>query len=181
MFSWFTSFFRSTTKKTSTEQLNELENLAIFKPEDKGLFEYWNGEKLIAADPMALYRKLMTKALEIDNCYKVATSQSTAAINYYDDLVKTIRLIFEVKQFTEGGLTDDLCVKLLDCFLVFVDDVKKNWSIVPTLPKETPSAPRSSSGDDSTTLNTSASGSTKTDKNSEPLLSSPSGSVSPLV
>lgn len=159
----------------------------VWLPGDQGVFRYFDGEKVVTADPMVLSRKVDDASAEIDSGIKLAQS---AAIERppgmtppakggpldpwrgWDEAVKKIREIFgagTLKDLGDGkwsGLTDEKVFELFDAFLNYRDALKKTSSQSPapapasatSSPSSAASPPASSSGP--STSSTPAPGST---------------------
>ncbi len=106
-----------------TDQSPELE---VYPPKDRLIFQYWDGQKTIIADPLVLYRKIGEKGPEIDTEIKLAQSPSKSAVQGHIGAVTKIREIFGVKPVEEGGLTEIESINLLESFVSWCHDVKKN-------------------------------------------------------
>jgi len=119
---------------------------------------------MIKADPLVLYRRIMAVGKELDIDIKIATSPLKNAPEAHGNVVKKVQDIFQVKGFTEGGLTEIECLDLLDSFLLYTNQVKKNSSLLPTSSTPSEASPAASSAKESpVTTNTSVSGSTAGD------------------
>lgn len=98
----------------------------FYKPRKRLLYAYWNGSKKITADPLALYRNLLKYGVEIDIATRVARSPSKDADVKQQELIGYVRTIFEIAAFPEGGLTEIELLNLLDHFLTYIHQLKKN-------------------------------------------------------
>ncbi len=148
MWQWWKSLFRAKP------------NYDTYKPSERVIYTYWNGQNNVTEDPIIVYRRLMDVGPELSVDMKVSTSIHKDAGIAYVAMVKKIRGIFDLKPMSEGGLTEAETVQLLDHFLTFCGMVKKNSSPTPTNATATsPSSPSSWVGNPPT-ANTSASGST---------------------
>ena len=132
----------------------------FYRPGQRLIYRYWDGEKVITADPMVLYRRVSDVGPELSVDIRVTNSISKGAGKAYTNVLKKVREIFSVKSLEEGGLSETETLELLDHFLGYCDGVKKNSRSTLTTATETsaPSAP--SSAESPPTTNTSASGST---------------------
>lgn len=132
----------------------------LYHPKERLIYSYFNGEKVIRADPLILERKLMSVGPELAIDIKVSRSISQDAAKSHTEVVKKIRDIFNVKPLEEGGLTEVETVSLLEHYLEYTDSVKKNSSLIATPAMETsvPSVP--SLAGSPPTPSSSASGST---------------------
>ncbi|RJQ24623.1 hypothetical protein C4577_07590 [Candidatus Parcubacteria bacterium] len=114
MFQWFWNLF------------GEKEEIDGYKPKDRLLFSYFNGEKTIKADPMVLHRKLMEVGTELSLDMQVASSPSKDRIKAQIAMVEKIQGIFSLKKYEDGGLTEVECGELLDNFMDWCNKLKKN-------------------------------------------------------
>lgn len=148
------------------------DSLNLYNPRERNLYSYWNGEfvrsflffrkrKIVKADPVELWKRVMEVGPEMANDVAAATSPSKFAVKAHNDLDANIRNIFGIKSFAEGGLTQVQVAGLLDHFLQFCNSIKKNspasasnWETIP-LPDFVPT-----SGVDPAMPNMSESGST---------------------
>ena len=170
MFHWLLSKFRSN------------ERYDTYHPGERLIYRYWDGGKFITADPLVVYKRMMTKGPELSVDIKVARSASKDAAKANDRMIEKIREIFAVKPLDQGGLAEVETVELMDHFLVYCQQVKKNSR--PSATSSTPTVDSTFSSNGSpTTSNSSASGSivgesdsavpTPSPPESEPLLASP--------
>jgi len=129
----------------------------VYKPKERNIYSYYNGEGMVACDPILLYKSLMKHGPSLSIDIKVANSPSKGAEQAHDSMVKTIREIFSVKPLEEGGLTEAETVGLLDHFLIYSERIKKNSS--PSATIWTPTPPSAISGEGQPTSSTTGSGS----------------------
>ena len=144
----------------------------IYSPKERKIFSYFDGERTVKADPLALYKRVMDKGPSLSIDIAVSSSQSKDAAKAQKELVENIRKIFNVKSLTNeiecvGTLTDTEVLNLLDMFMDYTADVKKNSKTLPTTATTTPLS--TTSKNDQATTSTMDSGSTKT----EPSISEP--------
>lgn len=145
----------------------------IYSPKERKIFSYFDGKRTVQADPLALYKRVMDKGPSLSIDIAVSQSQSKDAAKAQKELVENIRKIFNIEFLTneiecEGTLTDVEVLNLLDMFMDYTADVKKNSKTSLIMPTTT--LPSSTSKDDQATINTSDSGSTKTEHSiSEPV------------
>jgi hypothetical protein len=114
MFHWIKNLF----SKKETHLPKAPERLDTFLPQERNIFSYFDGEKLIKADPLPLWT--------------LAVSEHHEATQGHDELVSKIRKHFNVKSFEEGGLLDVECVDLLLQFKAYCDSIKKKQVTTPT-------------------------------------------------
>lgn len=155
MFSKLFGWLFSWAKKPNETDFN------FYRPKDRFIYHYWDGQKDISADPLVLYKKVMECSHEIAIDSKVALSQSKDALKAHDSLLENIRKIFGVKRYEEGGLTETETDDLLNNFLLYADNVKKNSSPFATSLGTTEDSTPTSEENPPPTFNTSASGSTE--------------------
>lgn len=107
--------------------LSFVESDPIFSEKDRLIYRYRvSANEHVSADPMTLYKKVMTKWGSIATDVTVATSPSKDNIKQSDSLLATIREIFGVKPYEEGGLTEIETADLLDHFLSWTSSLKKS-------------------------------------------------------
>jgi len=165
-FSWLASLFK---KPTSVDD----ERYDLFRPKQRLIYHYFNGNKVVSADPMILHRKMMAKAPDLYIDSKVATFPNKDSGQAQINLTKNIREIFGVKPLDEGGLTELETAELWKSFLIYCEWVKKNWKVPPTSPTATSATIEATSAGNQPTSNTSASGSIASEQNTaEPCPSS---------
>jgi hypothetical protein len=135
--------------------------LDTWNPKERLLFHYFDGKKMIHADPMVVYKSFMEVGPELKADIDVVNFPTPikGVEKAHEGMITKIRKIFQVETLENGGLTEIEVTDLLDKFLNYCDAVKKNGKPLPTLPATSvPSAP--SSGGSQPTPNSSASGST---------------------
>jgi hypothetical protein len=138
-----------------------------YKPSQRAIFNYFNGERMVKADPLVLWKKVMDKAPDLDIDFKVSKSPSKNADQAHQNLIKNIRTMFNIKQLENGiepndTLTDNECIDLVNKFLTYCGWVKKNSSNSATPATATSPSTNSptSNGEVPPTPSTSDSGST---------------------
>jgi len=143
------------------ERLLPRERSNLYRPRQRQIYHYWNGQKVIAADPMILYKRIMDVGPELDAVIRIAASQSKEAPRAYHDMLVLVRGIFDLQALAEGGLTETEAAGLLDHFMLYTSELKKNGSPPATSSTSSAPTPSSESGDAaSATRPTSDSGST---------------------
>lgn len=110
------------------------DELSVFKAEDMLIYSYDNGQGTVKADPMVLFKRYAEKIEEIKVDLKVAQSPMKDADQAYDKGLERIRWVFDIKPYSEGGLTEVKTLELFYHFSRFIMDIKKNSSGTPTLP-----------------------------------------------
>ncbi|MDE2102950.1 MAG: hypothetical protein KGL39_37245 [Patescibacteria group bacterium] len=112
------------------------------KPEDRGIFAYWDGKRMRYADPI---RTLM--ALKADPELNLSDHPTLAAKGDLDSLkicARASREVFGIDPLdsrTGAGATDMDAFSVLAAFGSFLDAVKKNTNSTPTSPPPTESVP----------------------------------------
>lgn len=114
MFQWLFSFFGKSYK------------FDTYHPKKRCIYTYWNGHKLIKADPLPIYKKIVSQGQLLSIDIKISNSISKEAPNRHTEMVKRIRGIFELDSFEQGGLSELETVQLLDHFMAFCTKLKKN-------------------------------------------------------
>lgn len=176
MFEWLRNLI---TQPWSKEAPPSLDN--HYHPRERMIYSYWDGQKTVHADPMVLYKRMMTHGAELSVDMKVSQSASKDAGKAHDSMVQKVREIFVVKTLEEGGLAELEVLELLDHFLLYCEDVKKNSNLSPISPTPTPPPTAPSSAGPSATASSSDSGSTANVSNTAVPAPLPSERVSPSV
>ena len=180
MFSWLVSLF----KRKPT-----LKEMSLYTEEERLIYSYWNGEKIVKADPMVLYKKLVTIGPDLEADMLGARSKSKKAMEYHDGVIKKLRNLFGVKSFEEGGLTEQETLSLYDHFQDYVGVIKKNGNPSATSQEETspdtsastPPSTEGSSTPSPPTPSSSDSGSTEKESSTNSPKQSTSVPETPLV
>lgn len=171
---WFTQ------KQETVEEL--FDRLDVYLPRERAIYSYFDGQQMRHADPMVIYRKVVSKGVEIEND-EMATRVpgSKFALDAHNRLIKNIREIFDVKSMEEGGLGELECKVLLDHFWTYATSVKKNSSSSGTAQEETspPTVQPTNEAANQGTWNTSGSGSTEKENTTKEQDQSPTPSPSP--
>lgn len=147
----------------------------FYRPRERTIYRYWDGQRNVAADPMTLYRKVMEVGPELKIDLTVADSPSKDAGEAHMRAVDKLKAIFSVKGLAEGGLTEAEMLDLLDHFMSFCEALKKNSRTPPTCAGATPGTTGASSGGGCPTPSTSACGSTASGPATAPPAPSPTG------
>lgn len=133
----------------------------LYRPKDRLIYSYWDGSKIVRADPMVLYQKLMERGPELSIDIKVAASPSKGAAKAHTGTIDKIRTAFALKPFDgTHGLTELEVLALLDHFLEFTEGIKKNSSPISTSPEAISDTTPTTSAAAPPTSNSSGSGST---------------------
>lgn len=114
----------------------EYYSLSLYKPSERMIYRYFDGQKNVEVDPMIIFRAVSDHKHELSVDMKVSSLPMKGNIEAYQTLLNTIRKIFNVKPHAEGGLTEIETVALLDHWLVYEDTQKKITNPLPTTPEE---------------------------------------------
>ena len=114
-----------------------LNNLAVFAEDEMLIYQYYDGKKMVRADPMVLWKRASEKLAELQVDIKLAQTEGPAmekvANEAYYKALEKIRYIFNVAPLDEdGGLTEGKTFDLFWHFMDFVYEVKKNSNPPPT-------------------------------------------------
>lgn len=150
-----------------------------WKPSERYIFRYWDGEKDRDEDPMELYIRMQDVGPELDVDLKVARSQLRDNYKGHVKAVEKIRGIFFVKPYKEGGLTNAECLNLLDYFLLWTGFEKKSTSQTQTSAGGTSPSTESTPEEKSPSGSTSDSGCADSDRSTDSPTPTPSGPGSP--
>lgn len=122
--------------------------LDVYQPRERAIYRYFDGQKQVSADPLALHYRYCDRSGDLGVMARVANSICKDAGKAFLDVVRYIREIFELKPVAEGGLTDNEAVELLAHFLRYIETVKKNSppSSMSAPATSAPSAPSSDAG-----------------------------------
>ena len=169
MFAWLRSLFGK----------KEEFALDLYKPSLRQIYRYYDGQKVVTADPLVIYKRLMDRGPTLAVDMKVSATTMKGNVKAHDDSLRKIREIFDVKPLDQGGLTEIETLALLDHYLVFEDVQKKIAPRRPTSPGET--SPSSSPSTDAAppTPSSTDSGSTDAGPSTEPPTPPPSEPESP--
>lgn len=159
MFGWFKNLFRKESSSKGDASSAPSKG-GFFEPKERQIYSYWNGTDVIEADPMTLFRKIMDVGPELAVDVKLADSISKDAAAGFSGMVTKSRTVFGIKSFEEGGLTENESVQLLDNFLGWCQEQKKNMNPTPTAATVTPAASGHSWAGPSTIPSSSGCGST---------------------
>lgn len=137
-----------------------------YSPVERMIYSYFDGQGVVRADPMVLFRRLTAKQTDMRVYSQIGNSKSKDAGSAQEKYLGMVRSIFNVKPFDDGGLTEQETDALLDHFFLYCSFIKKNSSpttttaegiLEPSGPPTPEPAAGSSEGQD--TKNTSPSGS----------------------
>ena len=156
LLTWLKSFFIDEKSPSVSPSID------LFKPDERLIFSFWDGEKTVNADPMVLNRRLMNKWAELTVDINIATStllQHKEVDKARNNIVKASREIFNLKSPPDnsldcsGMLTEVEAMDLLNRFREYVGDVKKNSSTSPISSTDESSVTQPSSASESVTTN----------------------------
>ena len=149
MFSWLKNLFTGRQGRYD-----------LYRPAERQIYKFWDGKKEVADDPMLLYKRMMDVGPELSINIKVANSPLKDAGEAHTKMLEQIRNIFRVAPLAAGGLTEYETVGLLDHFLLYCAELKKNLRSFATLPGSLAAASANSSAASPPTEKPSESGST---------------------
>lgn len=133
-------------------------SLGPFKPKERLIYSYWDGQRQRQGDPLALVRSLTSvDGVSLDIDAKLAAGSTPDAPKAMGRLIDAVRTVFGVKPLDDGGLTEAETLALLYHFLEFIQEVQADALPLPKSPGRTDSP-----ADGSATDASSASGSTAT-------------------
>jgi hypothetical protein len=175
---WVQSFF-------APKKVGPVHSFDVYRPAERYIYSYFDGEKIVRADPIELFRRIMSKGPELRTDIAVSQSASKDAERCHVRMIETIRELFNVKPLDPVkriGLTEAETMDLLNHFFTFNSEVKKNSNEPPTSPTATsqpmppPTAEPSSASVnvESPTTKSSDSGSTENDPSTAEPTKSPS-------
>ena len=162
----------------------------LYHPGERLIYKFHNGGRVIHADPMPLYSKIMAEAGDLQIEMKVANFPGHPEADKFHNIVVTrLRGIFGIEPRTgiEVGntLTDGEVIDLFNHFMDFHAQIKKNWKPAPISAEGMPGASSFSSAESPPTANGTGSGptgdesSTASPSPSTSESSQPSGSPTP--
>lgn len=149
MFQWLRSWLASWFVANPFDQ---------YRPSQRAIYRYFDGEKVVAVDPMDISKAIAHVYVDLSTAMKVAGSPHSDALKMDDKALDIIRGIFKVKPFKDGGLMQDETYDLLLHFWDFEDKVKKNSRTPQTFAPATSPTTASTSSASPPTPNTTDSG-----------------------
>jgi len=129
-----------------------------YHPGQRKIYSYFDGQTDTKADPLVLWKRYKSVSVDLASNYNLAFSVPALAADPnlkgeaytkivrdlqeqsrkgHERYVTIIRDIFSVKSLVEGGLTDEECDDLIDHFLGYMIELKKNTLRASTTAKET--------------------------------------------
>lgn len=157
MFRWLLSWFQRKPEFS----------LDLYVPAERFIYKYFDGKKVVTADPMAVCKRLAEKGSFLAMDMKVAKAGMKDSPKKHDAAMVAIRYVFGVPEFKDGGLTDLELVSLLEHYLTYEDYQKKTANLLWTLPTGTSSASPPSTDASPATPSFSGSGSTAAESSTE--------------
>ncbi len=132
----------------------------LYAPKERMIYRYFDGDKQRSVDPIVLYKAIMGDWININGGLTVMRAGMKDAFKGHDDFVGHVRSAFGLKTLDEGGLTEGEIGDLLEHFLEYALEVKKNSRIFPTPPMAIFRGFEQSTTESPPTSNTSDSGET---------------------
>ncbi len=137
---------RSTTRPRANPVLNWLRRLIFNR--HRAIFTYWDGTRLRAIDPIVAYRRLKSDPEFDDTVHLDRMEQGN--LEALDVVLSATRRAFHLTEWTENqpGLTVFETRDLIVSFVLYLDALKKNGSLLQTSPaamEPLPSRPPSAS------------------------------------
>jgi len=98
------------------------------------IFSYWNGSKIVKADPMVLWRSLQQhpEFSEVDFRMMKVDALRDSLVN---KLANVVRDVFDIKQPESGGLTELESLEVLRSFIEYTGFQKKSGDQTQTSPQ----------------------------------------------
>lgn len=118
--------------------------LQIIGRDPRGIFHYWDGQRWRNGDPIVLTRSLMSHPVfdwDADPV-KIADPDPAVSMPAIEMVSNTVREIFDIPHFVNGGLTETELCQLLWAFQTYLATLKKNGSGPQTSPPPTEPMPR---------------------------------------
>lgn len=116
----------------------------VFRPKERLIYSYWDGERNRKGDPLELLRRLNGyEGLALKEDAQLAFGSTPEAPRALGRLVGAVREIFGVKRLDDGGLAEAECLGLLVQFLQFITEVQSDAAPLPSSapPTAGPEAP----------------------------------------
>lgn len=99
----------------------------LFAEHKKRIYRYFDGMILRRTDPLPLHQKLIDVGPELDIDLRLSASLHRDAPKGHVNVLKTIRRVFEINPYEEGGLTEAETTGLLNHFLGYVGQLKRRF------------------------------------------------------
>lgn len=125
----------------------------MYSDDQRNVFKYFNGEKEVFGDPLALYRRLLIltggKPDELSekvfiNLNKATTEQVVAASQAHQQLCGIIREVFSMKPYNpedDSGAKDEHCLMVWRQMATFLNQKKNPTVNLPTESQPTAGPP----------------------------------------
>ncbi len=110
----------------------------FYKPEVRHIYSLFDGAGVKKVDPMPVYKRLMDVVGDLSADIAIMNSPSAASWQAHTKIAEKSYKIFEIKPFSEGGLTEQEAINLLFHFWNWCDGVKKNTKPGQTFPEDSP-------------------------------------------
>lgn len=121
----------------------------VYRPAERLIYQYWDGQTDRKGDPLELFRRLTTyDGLALDVDAQLALGETREAPKALTRVIGAVRDVFRVKPMDEGGLPEAECLGLLLHFMTFIAGVQRDLAPLPTSPPPTdcPAANGSTTG-----------------------------------
>src|SRR5574340_1110081 len=92
------------------------------------IYRFFDGTNLRRVDPLPLHQALVDVGPELDIDLRLSVSIHKDAPKGHANALKTIRKVFEVTPYEEGGLTEAETTGLLNHFLSYVGFLKRRFA-----------------------------------------------------
>jgi hypothetical protein len=149
MFGWLTNWLRRD---------------GIYRPAERRIFRYWNGERWVDGDPMVIHRRIMDVVGDFTAYCIAASSPMKDAESATCRACEMIRVFFDLKPLigndAAGTLTNEDCVDLFVTYRAWQARLKKNLRNTPIPARAISASTASSPAAAPVTPSSSASGST---------------------
>ena len=105
----------------------------LYEESERRIYHYFDGEKVVRADPMPIYRRVMEVVGDLQADITVMNSPSKGATEARRKCAEKAYRILAVKPLDQdGGLTEAEVVNELFRFWNWCDNLKKNTKSPPT-------------------------------------------------
>jgi hypothetical protein len=113
----------------------------FYKPKERLIFSYWDGEKDVLVDPLELYREIIAIGEELRIDIAVSRSKSKDAPEAHSKFIEKLRTLLNVKHLKDGGLTESELAQVFYTFMQYTEDIKKKFSPSLTTSKHSEDSP----------------------------------------
>lgn len=126
MFNWLWSLFRGKKEELSSD---------LYREEDTWIYKFFDGTKMVRADPIHLYKRMREVWADLTISLKVADSIHPDADKEHGKAIGKIHYIFGTRPVDQdGGISDVKALELLIEFNAYYQDIKKKAKPSPTTP-----------------------------------------------